>query len=397
MFDWKIRKSTLDIALLCVSFYELSIMPHSVFLGIKYAIILYLILSYMKECIYMKNIIFSLLLYGGITFISTVVHQALFNRQVAAFVYVFHLIAIYITIESFIKKRGIRDLIKCLILIFSIFLISSDVLMLVINYNFSDPSESYLIGSKFTISYLHCFVAALIFFESNNENRRLKESVSKSQIYYRIFKIVYLVFSILICIRITCTTGVLICIFFGCLMYFPIPQWAKELLSKSKTIIIITLVINILILGSFSLLTNPYVSNFITNVLRKSYTWIGRIHIYEMIMGVIKKHPFIGYGYFSDIIEEILSFGNAQNGVLKILIDSGWIGLVGYVSLVVASLRNYKNSSKNIWTLIVFIYCMILASIAEINLTDYLCFLALSIVFSSQKDKKIKKCEKMLL
>lgn len=56
--------------------------------------------------------------------------------------------------------------------------------------------------------------------------------------------------------------------------------------------------INFLMLGSVSLLTNPYVVSFVYDVLGKSYTWVGRLHIYAMISDVIKVHPWIGYGYF---------------------------------------------------------------------------------------------------
>ena len=91
-----------------------------------------------------------------------------------------------------------------------------------------------------------------------------------------------------------------------------------------------------------------------------------------------------------DIVEEILGFGNAQNGVLKIIVDSGIVGLIGYVLLVHESMKRNNDSSKERWPLTVFVYCMIIASIAEINLTDYLFFLTTAIVFSSgQKEAKL--------
>lgn len=390
MIDYKIRKSTLDIILLFISFYEISIIPHGLFIGIKYAIIIYLLLSYIHECIYMKKIIFTIFLYGGITFISTMVHQTLLNRYIASFVYLFHLIATYITVYAFVKNRGVKQLGKCLIGIIFCYLLITDALMLVINYNFSNPAENYFVGSKFAVAYLHCFIAAIIFLIGDDHKYKIRLNKNKNKISYDVFKLLYLLYSIIICARVTCTTGILICIFLGALMYLPIPEKVKKILSKPESMILVTLVINILILGSFSLLTNVYVADFIANVLGKSSTWIGRIHIYEIIMGVIKEHPFIGYGYFSDIIEEILTFGNAQNGVLKILIDSGWIGLVGYISLVYCSLKK-SRTSFNGWPLIAYIYCMILASIAEINLTDYLCFLTMAIFFAMQQNKPISR------
>lgn len=72
------------------------------------------------------------------------------------------------------------------------------------------------------------------------------------------------------------------------------------------------------------------------------------------------------------------------------------MGLVAYILLVYRSMKKARDSSEKRWSLIVFVYCMIIASIAEINLTDYLCFLTVAIIFSDeQKGKKLdnKKSE----
>lgn len=397
MNRWKIRRSTVDIILLIISFYEITGIPHFLFLLLKYVIILRLIILYHKECKKKKMIVIPVLLYGGITFISTMINQTLFNKSVASFVYILHILAIYMTISSFIKKRGIKELVFCLIKILLSIIAVTDVPMLFLNYDFSNPSTSYLIGNKFAVSYLHCFVAALIFLLGDEKNKTLK--YSKKRFGDKIDQFIFLVFSIIICIRVNCTTGVLICLLMGVMIYFPFPMKTKIFISNPIFMILLTFIINILIFGSFSLLTNPYVANFVSKTLGKSGTWIGRIHIYAIIMDVIKVHPWIGYGYFSNIIDDIIGFGNAQNGVLKIIIDSGIIGLSGYILLVRNSLKNYALSSRKLWPLIVFVYCMILASIAEINLTDYLFFLCASIIFCTttcedkSRDLKMEKLE----
>ena len=189
----------------------------------------------------------------------------------------------------------------------------------------------------------------------------------------------------MICILVTCTTGMLICLILGAMICFPISIKIRRILSSPKVVILITAVINFLMLGSVSLLTNPYVVSFIYDVLGKSYTWVGRLHIYAMIFDVIIVHPWIGYGYFSNIVEEILGFGNAQNGVLKIIVDSGIVGLIGYALLVYRSMKSNENSSKEGWALTAFVYCMIIGSIVEINLTDYLFFLTIAIIFSAKE------------
>lgn len=375
MMSWKISRSTIGIVLLCLSFYEFSIIPHSLFLVVKYSIILYLLLLHLKECKKNDKILAAILLYGGITFIATLLYQDAFNRLISSFVYMVHILTIYVTITSFVRCHGVKQLIELLIKILLVLVCMTDIAMLFISYNFSSPSEIYLIGDKFAVSYLHCFITGLLFC-INIENKR-------KNLFFILIRISFLIFSILICRKVTCTTGILICILMGLLSCFPIPLSFKKLLSSPKIIILIIMLINLLVLGSESLLTNPFIANFISNVLGKSTTWIGRLRIYAMIFDVIKIHPWIGYGYYSDIIEDILGFGNAQNGVLKIVIDSGILGLIGYAILLYESLN--KKVSKKYWSLIVFIYCMIIASIAEINLTDYLVFLTISIVYSFGK------------
>lgn len=375
MINLKISRSTIEVVLLCLSFYEFSIIPHFLFLVVKYSIILFLLLSHLKECKKNDKIIAAILLYGGITFIATLLYQNAFNRLIASFVYMIHILTIYVTITSFVRCHGVKQLIKLLINILLVLACITDLAMLFVNYNFSSPSEIYLIGDKFVVSYLHCFITGLLFC-INIENKR-------KNLFLILIRIFFLLFSILICRKVTCTTGILICILMGLLSCFPIPLSFKKMLSSPKIIILIIALINLLVLGSESLLTNPFIANFISNVLGKSTTWIGRLRIYAMIFDVIKVHPWIGYGYYSDIIEDILGFGNAQNGILKIVIDSGIVGLIGYSFLVYESLN--KKISKEYWSLIVFIYCMIIASIAEINLTDYLVFLTISIVYSFGK------------
>lgn len=49
MSELKIRRSTLEIVMLCLSFYEFTCVPHSLFLIIKYSIIAYLLLSAHKR------------------------------------------------------------------------------------------------------------------------------------------------------------------------------------------------------------------------------------------------------------------------------------------------------------------------------------------------------------
>ena len=380
----KVRISTFNIILLILTFYEVSGVSHLFFLVFKYGIILYLIISNIKNLMEVKSVFIPIMIYGGITLLSTILNQVLFTKSFAAFFYMLHLLAIYLAITSFIKKRGTAELIKILIKILLVIIIITDGLMLLVRYNFDSPATNYFIGNKFAVSYLHCFVVALLYiFDTKRKSNFVFQ--------FSILRLLFLFYSIFVCAKVTCTTGILICILMGMIVYVPFPNKFKEIISNPISAIGITFLVNVLIFGSFSLLTNDYVAKFISDVLGKSGTWIGRINIYAMILDVIKVHPWIGYGYFSNIIQDELGFGNAQNGVFKIIIDSGIIGLSGYVLMVKNSLRNYFSSSKDLWPLIGFVYCMIIASFAEINLTDYLMFLCIAIVYANEAISSYQK------
>lgn len=355
-------------------------MPHSLFLIIKYMIIFYILVVHIKELNSMKELSIGFIIFGGITFLSTILNQNSFNKCVAAFIYAIHIIDIYLVVFSFIKRRCVDELIQTFIKTFMVFLFITEILMLFVDYDFSKASEHYFLGDKFRVSYLHCFVALLIGWYVLQNNQ--KEAICK-----KAFAFLYGVFSILVCARITCTTGILMNML-ALIIYIPIPQKIKSLMANPKTLILSVGFVDLLIFGEFNLLTKPYVTRIVSDVLGKSTTWIGRINIYKMIVKVISQKIWIGYGYYSNVVQEIMGFGNPQNGVLKILVDSGVIGLAGYIILLYQSMREWKWLAKDTWPVIVFIYCMALASIVEINLTDYLFFCASAIIFSVGKMKK---------
>ena len=107
-------------------------------------------------------------------------------------------------------------------------------------------------------------------------------------------------------------------------------------------------------------------------------------------MGIIFKSPVIGYGYFNNAVSNVVSFtGNAQNGILKILVDSGAVGLIGYAGSIYFGLKNNKeHNDRQLWPLYAFIYTMIAASLVEINLTHMIVFLTVSVIYAHHNSCK---------
>lgn len=168
------------------------------------------------------------------------------------------------------------------------------------------------------------------------------------------------------------------------------PIGIRKILSSNYALIAAAVIINILNFGTAQLMNNVYVQYFIHDVLGKPSTLSGRAQIWAIIFGFIRKKLFLGYGYYNGRIETYLGYGNPQNGVLKILLDTGIIGLLLYSILVFVALRplNGKNFALN-FPIIAFLYAMIVASLVEINLTHMIVFMALAIVAFGCERKEI--------
>lgn len=364
--------------LLCLTFYEPNVVPHYLFLLFKYVLLIYLFVRH-YFIIYSDKLLYAcIFMYGGVTTFSTAINYLPINTVVASFFYMIQITVIFITVQSYLKNYSLTDLISCVVSIFIFLCILTDILMLFVGYNFEDPSESYFIGNKFTVSYLHCFTLAMMHFLNDSK----KHYFIFSSIGISIFSII----SVLVIMNVHCTTGIVAIL--ASILILILPRSKMDIFMSEKVLIIVAAVMNFLIFGSYSLLTTPVIQNVVTNILHKSANLTGRLQIYKIIIQTIQKNFFIGYGYFNDVIEKILNYGNAQNGIMKILIDSGFLGLIGYMGIVYFGI-NKRQKDKNNWPFFVFLYTMIIASAVEINLTHMIVFFMIAIISGNSRRLKI--------
>lgn len=387
----KVKRDLIKVVLVCFTFYEPSIIPHNVFLLIKYLVILWMVLSYHSEMKTDRIILAGVLGYGGITVLSSVYNRMAFNTIVASVFYAFQVLAVFLVSKGIIKRHGISQYIKWLFGYFICICFLTDASMLFIGYDFSNPTEVYLIGNKFVVSYVHCFTVALAFARiGEKDNRTLvsnwKVAISKTGISRKMTAYVVAVLSIFISAKVTCSTGIVISSLLLVLMF--LPSWIIDAVSSGKVMVVAVATINILMFGSYSLLTNPHLLNFVQNVLGKSGNFTGRVQIWAIIFTQIMKKPILGYGYYNDIINNLLGYGNPQNGVLKCLLDTGILGLIAYAFMVLKSFNRPAGDAKYVTRpLIAFFLVMLVASLVEINLTHMLVFLTMAINFYSSQSR----------
>lgn len=219
----------------------------------------------------------------------------------------------------------------------------------------------YLFGNKFMLSYLHMAILAFINFDSH------KKISGKTKV---IRIILFFLYSMLILYISDTTTGIVGCVFVAAfLLTFMKRKKIIDFLSKPIVPVLFFLGINAVFLLTDVILNNRILESFFLARSHTSTILSGRVTMYKIAMTAISHSPIWGYGLNYDIVQTTLSFGNAQNGLLKSLLD---FGIVGTISFLIVLYTTFKNSEKNNETtkigFLAFIYGMLLCSLVEINL-----------------------------
>lgn len=228
--------------------------------------------------------------------------------------------------------------------------------------------SSYIFGNKFRLSYLNMLFLCLIFLYKNVK-LKLKIAIYIAVMFISAF--------------IDCGTGIVGTFFLGCFAVFH--KRFKEILKNRLTLAIMFLICGTIVFALNALLQTNTAQFLIVNVLHRNLTLTGRLRIYQLIGGIIKRQPFWGYGAGADIVRSTI-YGNAQNGILNITVKYGFIGLTSFLANAFHSFR-FAVSSKvgdRAYFLLAFIYSMIICSIVEVSLANIF-IMGLAIVYGYTK------------
>lgn len=377
----RIRKSTLDVILLVLTFYEITIIPHLLFIAFKYCVLIYLFFKNIQFAKNNKVISVVIFIYGLSSVIPTLLNGMPINTLVASCFVGLQVFDIYSTFDKFLNKNAYNKLVKTIFFTFLILLVINDVLMLALNYNFNSSATNYFIGNKFVLTYAHCWLIALGFIVYDIYNHRFSAKVCN----LIVLTIICFV-SILCILKVECSTGIVaIILMLGLIV---IPGKLKQIVMYPHILLAGTGIINFLIFGSYRIFENKYVLDFITNTIGETSTLNGRTQIWNIIFYYIIKKPIFGYGYYNSIILDTLGYGNAQNGVLKILLDTGILGLLSFGFLIYFSLKNEsKTQISSIFSVYAFFVAMLAASLVEISLNHMVVIASLALIYNFEKEK----------
>lgn len=112
-----------------------------------------------------------------------------------------------------------------------------------------------------------------------------------------------------------------------------------------------------------------FVSDIVYGYFDKSYTVTGRLEIYNVyLINLIKNSFWFGYGYSNSVMKNLTGlYANAQNGLLEIMVNMGFVSVMALLVTVFLSFKNTLKSNKSFYISII-VYGMIIASVYEVAL-----------------------------
>lgn len=297
----------------------------------------------------------------------------------------------FLVIDFIVTQYGIKPALKGLMFASLFICLTMDLSVWVgmdIDKTHYQNLVTYLFGNKFMVAYLHMQTMGLI-----AEYKSISGKLD--HIGIRMGLLAFGIYGIILCRYVNCATGI---IGIGIITFFivvPINGKIKEILSKPVSMMLVLLGTNILLIGSDALLRIPFIQSFIVDILHKDLTLTGRFHIYSMLPDLVKKHPFLGYGYNSDIFAELIGYGNAQNGILQYVLDCGIIGAILFIINWIQSILKARNREQITWPMISVVYGFIVCSLVEVcfklNFIVILAVISCCRFIDNGNDKNIKQ------
>lgn len=391
------------IALFCVSTYALlehTSIPISAFSAVKLPLMyagFFCLLTQIKtifRCLLKKHYfymlltlaVFCLLLIGSMLVNrNTTVGVSPLRHTVRLLLYLVELFLLMIVLAE--TGRGASTLIFLFWYVLFIAVIN-DLLLLsrVITFG-SGKYENYLVGTKFSVSYIHMNLLTLWVIRGRWNGRK--------RWWGKLLILLAAAYIVLLSIRVNCMTGII-----GCLALVALfallnsPRKNKLLRFTSPRMLVLVLVASVVFAFiADSIVQIPLVEYVVEDVLGRDTTITGRTNIYEMYLRNLEGRWLAGFGYGNgnEVAVTLFGYENVQNGLLQWTLQVGIPATVGLVLVMYQvfsqiNRRSDKNMDK-ILPLVALIYTYII--LGTIETTFNMAFIMwFALVFMLVNEKK---------
>lgn len=304
--------------------------------------------------------------------------------------FVFSVLFATLSITVICKRRGIISVSKIVFQILFVLCIINTVSVILVGPGDYAGSNVYFIGNKFNTVYLNIL---LLFF-------RVISSGRLDSIHEKLKITLLWLFAFIEALFVTGYTGLIMLIVIAVMYLFNYKfigatylKGFRRVIKKPCFIICLVIISGMVAFALEAIMQLGIIKNLL-NYIGKSQTMGSRLIIYTYLWKIILGKPWLGYGYDTNIVTTTYA-ANAQNGLLKIIIENGFIGCVAFLILV-RSLISKSQSVKNAkeWYALFTIYAFIVSSIVEINYSSY--FILILVMFSLLTDLDVEKADNII-
>ena len=335
-------------------------------------------------------ILFTVLFMCGVAFLSMIVNtDNLFGfsperTTVRLILYLLELFAFAIVIaENGWSKVALSFIYRYVVVL----VLATDVLMFTGLVKFGERDHVYyLIGTKFTVIYMHLNLIAL--WMVRNWKTEKFRNMPKWKMWLAGLMLVGLASYV------DCMSGVLGGgIFVLLLMWLETSERRVKVLTSSATVLLCIFggILFVTIIGL--ILENPVIINFVENTLNRSTTLTGRLNIYQDFAGEMESKWLLGYGYGSGSIAaaKLYGYDNVQNAMLHWILQGGILLAVGLSMLIILTLRSSRllktDEMESLKPLFALIYTYMALGTVEITYSmAFILWLALVFMVSNDKN-----------
>ena len=317
---------------------------------------------------------------------NTISGFALERTTVRLILYLLELFGLMLVFAENGKSSAAIKLIYYYVLIL---VVLTDVLMFSGLVRFgSENNPNYLIGTKFSVVYMHLNLVALWLVQQWRQhgiNRIKKWLIWGTAIIL-----------VLVAIGVNCMSGVLGACFFAIMLVGTITgKRIARLLTSPSFFVICVLICTVIVFVISFFLNIPFIKNFIENVLDRSTTLTGRTDIYLNYADAMRNNWLLGYGYGSGNAVSLRFFhlANAQNAVLHWILQGGLIVsalLISLFAMVINQVNEYRKTRKMLLEpVIALVYTYVLLGTVETTYSmSFILWIALMFMVVNDKTNR---------
>lgn len=289
--------------------------------------------------------------------VNFITKSSLGIKQTAYFSLKIILFILYFEYQNIFNRRKNILFLNYLFTFFLLYVILSDINA----FLYDVEGIEYKTGTKFYVCYLNIMLIAIYMMKFNNT-----VLVKKQKMFVNLIILI----TFLLSIKTKCTTMVI-----GTLIFYYLVSKLRnrESLYNPKIYLTLLFIFSILFFLIIELILSISVVQYvIVDILKEDLTLTGRVGIYARLGQVLNESPIYGFGWGNSHVATLMyDVGtNAQNGLLNMFIEIGFLGCLFYLTMLYHMIK-YSAKNKTSFPVLCFIYMMLILSCIEIIYTNY--------------------------